>query len=310
MNDERGTMNGSASTRSSFIVHRSSLVLPRGRELAFTRVPLVMAIVNVTLDSFSDGGVHFDPEFAIEDALRMIEDGASIIDVGGESTRPGAAPISALAEIGRVLPVIEGVRAKSDVAISIDTMKSDVARATLDAGADMINDVTALRHDPAMRDLAAERGVPVILMHMRGEPRTMQSLAQYDDVVSDVARELTEFRDAARGAGIEQILVDPGIGFAKNFDHNLAILACCSELTSIAPVVIGASRKKFIGHLTGREAGPDRAAGSLAAVAAAARGGASIVRVHDVRETVDFLKVLEAIQVAGRGSQVAGDSRG
>jgi dihydropteroate synthase len=188
-------------------------------------------------------------------------------------------------------------------------MKSEVARAALDAGADVINDVTALRHDPAMRALAAERGVPVILMHMRGEPRTMQSLAQYDDVVADVARELTEFRDEARRAGVEQILVDPGIGFAKNLDHNLAILARCSELTPIAPLVIGASRKKFIGHLTGREAGPDRAAGSLAAVAAAARGGASIVRVHDVRETVDFLKVLGAIQAAGRASRAAGDPR-
>jgi dihydropteroate synthase len=307
MNDERGTMNSSASPRSSFIVHRSSLLLPRGRQLAFARLPLVMAIVNVTPDSFSDGGVHFDPGYAIESALQMIEDGAAIIDVGGESTRPGAAPVTALEEIERVLPVIEGVRAKSDVAVSIDTMKSDVARAALDAGADMINDVTALRHDPATRELAAERGVPVILMHMRGEPRTMQSLAQYDDVVIDVARELTEFRDDARRAGIEQILVDPGIGFAKNFDHNLALLARCSELTSIAPVVIGASRKKFIGHLTGREAGPDRAAGSLAAVAAAARGGAAIVRVHDVRETVDFLKVLNAIERAVRSAQCAGE---
>jgi dihydropteroate synthase len=174
-------------------------------------------------------------------------------------------------------------------------MKSEVAEAALDAGANMINDVTALRHDPRMREVAAKRNVPVILMHMRGEPRTMQSLAQYDDVVSDVARELTEFRDAALRAGVEQVLVDPGIGFAKNFDHNLAILARCSELTPIAPVVIGASRKKFIGHLTGREAGPERMAGSLAAVAAAVRGGVAVVRVHDVRETIDFLKVLAAI---------------
>ena len=297
MNDERGTMNSSALPRSSLITHRSSLLLPRGRQLAFTQLPLVMAIVNVTPDSFSDGGVHFDAGYAIESALQMIEDGAAIVDVGGESTRPSAEPVSAIEEIERVLPVIEGVRAKSEVAISIDTMKSDVARAALDAGADMINDVTALRHDPEMCELAAERGVPVILMHMRGEPRTMQSLAQYDDVVSDVARELTALRDEARRAGIEQILVDPGIGFAKNFDHNLAILARCGELTPIAPVVIGASRKKFIGHLTGREAGPDRVAGSLAAVAAAARGGAAVVRVHDVRETVDFLKVLHRIEV-------------
>jgi dihydropteroate synthase len=269
--------------------------LARGRALRFSRVPLIMAIVNVTPDSFSDGGMHFDRQRAIDSALQMIEDGATIVDIGGESTRPGAEPISTADEIGRVLPVIEGVRVNSDVAISIDTMKSEVATAALDAGADIINDVTALRHDPEMKRIAAERNVPVILMHMRGEPRTMQSLAQYDDVVVDVARELTSFRDDARAAGVEQILVDPGIGFAKNFDHNLAILARCRELTSIAPLVIGASRKKFIGQLTGREAGHDRAAGSLAAVDAAYRGGAAIVRVHDVRETADFLKVLGAI---------------
>ena len=256
---------------------------------------LVMGILNVTPDSFSDGGVHFDRQIAIDAALRMADDGAAIIDIGGESTRPGAEPVSIDDEIARVVPVIEGIRRSNDVKISIDTMKSAVARAALDAGANMINDVTALRHDPEMRALAASRGVPVILMHMRGEPRTMQSLAEYDDVVDDVARELTSFRDDAQRAGVKEIYVDPGIGFAKTFDHNLEILARCRELTKIAPLVIGASRKKFIGHLTGRDAGPDRMAGSLAAVAAAHRGGASIVRVHDVRETVDFLKVLEAI---------------
>ena len=256
---------------------------------------LVMGILNVTPDSFSDGGVHFDRQIAIDAALRMANDGAAIIDIGGESTRPGAEPVSIDDEIARVVPVIEGIRRSNDVKISIDTMKSAVARAALDAGANMINDVTALRHDPEMRALAASRGVPVILMHMRGEPRTMQSLAEYDDVVDDVARELTSFRDDAQRGGVKEIYVDPGIGFAKTFDHNLEILARCRELTKIAPLVIGASRKKFIGHLTGRDAGPDRMAGSLAAVAAAHRGGASIVRVHDVRETVDFLKVLEAI---------------
>jgi len=272
--------------------------LSRGRTLDFGRVPLVMAIVNVTPDSFSDGGVHFDPGHAIESALQMVEDGAAIIDVGGESTRPGAAAVSARDEIARVLPVVEGIRAKSDVAISIDTMKGEVAQAALDAGADMINDVTALRHDPRMRKLAAERNVPVILMHMRGTPETMQSLAKYDDVVWDVYRELRGVYDEARHEGVEQILVDPGIGFAKNFEHNIALLKRCNEFASIAPFVIGASRKKFIGHLTGREAGPDRVAGSLAAVAAAVRGGASVVRVHDVRETVDFLKVISAIEGA------------
>lgn len=259
--------------------------------------PAVMGIVNVTPDSFSDGGVHFEREKAIEAALRMVEDGAAIIDVGGESTRPGSEGATEEVEIARVVPVIEGIRRRSDVAISIDTRKAAVAAAAFDAGAGILNDVSALRHDSALAPLAASRGVHVILMHMLGEPRTMQQNPQYDEVVKDVGRELAEWRDAAIAAGIapEHILVDPGIGFGKTFEHNLALLARCDELTAIAPVVIGASRKAFIGHLTGRPAGPERAIGSLAAVAAAQRGGAAVVRVHDVRETVDFLKVAAAI---------------
>ncbi len=281
---------------SSLIPHPSSLRLPRGRTLRIGG-PAVMGILNVTPDSFSDGGVHFDRAKAVDAALQMEAEGAAIVDVGGESTRPGAEPVSAEAEIERVVPVIEEIRRRSDVPISIDTMKSNVAEMALQAGADMINDVSALRADTAMRALAARSGVPVILMHMRGEPRTMQKNIQYDDVVSEVGSELTTFRDGAIAAGIEasQILIDPGIGFGKTFDHNLEILARASELTPIAPLVIGASRKGFIGHLTGRDAGPDRAIGSLAAVAAAHRGGATLVRVHDVRETVDFLRVLTAI---------------
>jgi len=257
-----------------------------------------MGIVNVTPDSFSDGGVHFDRDRAIESALRMEQDGAASIDVGGESTRPGSEAVDAEQELERVVPVIEGIRARSAVTISVDTRKSHVAKAALDAGADVINDVSALRHDPEMRTLAAQRGVPVILMHMRGEPRTMQENIHYDDVVEEVMRELSEWRDAAMAAGIaeDQILVDPGIGFGKTYDHNLELLARCEELTRLAPVVIGASRKGFIGHLTGQSAGPARMPGSLAAVAAAHRGRATIVRVHDVRETVDFLKVFSAIE--------------
>ena len=258
---------------------------------------LVMGILNVTPDSFSDGGVHFDRNAAVDAALRMESDGADVIDVGGESTRPGAEAVSVDEELDRVVPVIESIRRRSAIAISVDTRKARVAEAALDAGANMINDVSALRHDPDMRGLAAKRGVRVILMHMRGEPRTMQQHIHYDEVVGDVARELGLWRDDAIAAGIaaENILVDPGIGFAKTFEHNLEILARCNELTRIAPVVIGASRKAFIGHLTGRASGPDRAVGSLAAVAAAKRGGATMVRVHDVRETVDFLRVLNAI---------------
>ncbi|MGN6185796.1 MAG: dihydropteroate synthase [Thermoanaerobaculia bacterium] len=259
---------------------------------------LVMGILNVTPDSFSDGGLHFDRVRAIDDALQMEKDGAAIIDVGGESTRPGSDAVSIDEELARVIPVIEGIRARSNVRISIDTRKAGVAEAAIDAGADIINDVSALQFDPAMRVIAAKRDVPVILMHMRGEPKTMQEHAQYDDVVREVGDELrARFEDAIDG-GIKEdrILIDPGIGFAKTFEHNLEILARCGEFTGIAPLVIGASRKGFIGQLTGQPSGAARASGSLAAVAAAHRGGASIVRVHDVRATSDFLRVLHAIE--------------
>ncbi len=273
------------------------LRLPRNRELRRGAVPLVMGIVNVTPDSFSDGGVHFDRSVAIESALRMHHDGAAIVDVGGESTRPGSNAVSAGDELERVLGVIEGIRRNSDVAISIDTRKARVAEAALDAGADIVNDVSALRHDPEMVSLIAKREVPVVLMHMRGEPRTMQENIHYDEVVRDVMSELASWRDVAIGNGVarSQILVDPGIGFGKTFEHNLEILARCHELAGVAPFVIGASRKAFIGKYTGRAAGPDRVAGSLAAIAFAMRGGAAIVRVHDVRETVDFIAVMRAI---------------
>jgi dihydropteroate synthase len=275
----------------------ASIALSRGRTLRLTRVPLVMGILNITPDSFSDGGVHFDRAAAVEAALRMERDGAAVIDVGGESTRPGAEAVPLEEELARVVPAIEELRRRSDVAISVDTRKAAVAEAALDAGADLVNDVSALRHDPAMPALVARRGVPAILMHMRGEPRTMQQDIRFDDVVSDVARELEAWRDAAVAAGIEaaQILVDPGIGFGKTMEHNLELLARCGELTAIAPVVIGASRKAFVGHLTGQPGGPPRMAGSLAAAAAAHAGGAAMVRVHDVRETADFLAVLDAI---------------
>jgi dihydropteroate synthase len=273
-----------------------------------------MGILNITPDSFSDGGVHFDHPRALHGALQMIEDGADLLDIGGESTRPGAKAVSLDQELERVVPVIESLRRRSDVPVSVDTRKARVAEAALDAGADIINDVSALRHDPEMRVLAARRGVPVILVHMRGEPDTMQQLARYDDVVADVKRDLTSWRAEAVGAGVraDRILIDPGIGFAKTFDQNLELLARCAELCDLGPLVIGASRKGFIGHLTGREVPAERMAGSLATVEAAYRGGASIVRVHDVKETVDFLKVLRAIdeRAAPNRETATGDGRG
>lgn len=278
----------------------NELRLPRNRTLKLGRTPLVMGIVNVTPDSFSDGGVHFDHAKAVHAALQMEADGAAMIDIGGESTRPGAEPVAAQIEIDRVIPVIEQIRQRTDIPISIDTRKAAVAEEAFRAGADALNDVSALRYSAGIAAIAARARVPVILMHMRGEPSTMPQFAHYDDVVREVGAELRDFADAARAAGIEQILVDPGIGFAKTFEHNLQLLANAGALTSIAPVVIGASRKAFIGHLTGRASGPDRAIGSLGAVAAAYRARAAFVRVHDVRETVDFLRVLSAIEERAR----------
>jgi dihydropteroate synthase len=265
---------------------------------ALNASPLVMGILNITPDSFSDGGVHFDQSKAVHAALQMEEDGAAIIDIGGESTRPGAEPLAAQVEIDRVLPVIEQIRRRSAVPISIDTRKAAVAEEAIGAGADLVNDVSAMRYSAGMAAVVAKSGVPVILMHMRGEPSTMQQFAVYDDVVNDVGRELSSMIDDAVEAGIDpgKILIDPGIGFAKTFDQNLELLARAHELAALGPVVIGASRKAFIGHLTGRPSGPDRALGSLAAIAAAQRAGVAIVRVHDVRATVDFLKVLVAIE--------------
>jgi dihydropteroate synthase len=279
---------------STFNIQHSTFNIERLK----TRPPAVMGILNITPDSFSDGGVYFDQSKAVHAALQMEEDGAAIIDIGGESTRPGAGPLSAQVEIDRVLPVIEQIRRRSAVTISIDTRKAAVAEEAIGAGADMVNDVSAMRYSAGMATVVAEGGVPVILMHMRGEPATMQTFAVYDDVVTDVGRELSAMIDDAVAAGVDRgkILVDPGIGFAKTFDQNLELLARAHELTALGPVVIGASRKAFIGHLTGRPSGPDRALGSLAAVAAAQRAGAAIVRVHDVRATVDFLKVLLAIE--------------
>jgi dihydropteroate synthase len=276
---------------STFNIQHSTLGLAGQR-------PAVMGILNITPDSFSDGGVHFDQSKAVHAALQMEEDGAAIIDIGGESTRPGAEPLAAQTEIDRVVPVIEQIRRRSGVTISIDTRKAAVADEAIGAGADLVNDVSAMRYSAGMPSVVAKRGVPVILMHMRGEPATMQQFAVYDDVVTDVAGELSSMIDAAVAAGVdrEKILVDPGIGFAKTFEQNLELLARAHELTTLGPLVIGASRKAFIGHITGRPSGPDRALGSLAAVAAAQRAGAAIVRVHDVRATVDFLKVWMAIE--------------
>ncbi|WP_019399875.1 dihydropteroate synthase [Pseudoxanthomonas sp. GW2] len=267
-----------------------------GRILRLDRTR-VMGIVNVTPDSFSDGGAHADAASAIAHGLRLVEEGADLLDVGGESTRPGSEGVSVEEELRRVIPVIEGLAARTGVPISIDTSKPEVMRAAVAAGAGMINDICALEREGAL-DAAAAAGVPVVLMHMRGEPRSMQEAPHYDDVVAEVHRYLADRIFAAELAGIPRarLVVDPGFGFGKDDGHNLALLAQLERFTSLGvPVLAGISRKRTIGALTGRQVPAERVAGSVAAHLVAAQRGARIVRVHDVAATVDALKVWEAV---------------
>ena len=268
--------------------------------------PKVMGIVNATPDSFSDGGRFLEPEAALDHARRLISDGADILDIGAESTRPGADPVSAEVEIERIVPLVQAIRAESPVPISVDTMKPEVARAALSAGAMIWNDVTALRHTPDSLAVAAELGCEVVLMHMQGEPGTMQAEPHYDDVVSEVAAFLAERAAAAMAAGVlrERIWLDPGIGFGTHMiRHNLPLLAGLGRIVGLGfPVVLGVSRKSFISALDGGDRGADqRLGGSIAAALAGAAAGVAAVRVHDVRETAQALSVWDAIAQAGRG---------
>jgi dihydropteroate synthase len=264
-----------------------------------------MGVVNVTPDSFSDGGLFLDAGAAIRHARELIGEGADIVDVGGESTRPGAEPVSAAEELRRVLPVVEGiVAAGADVQVSIDTSKASVARACIDAGATLVNDVSALRADPEMAALVAESGAECCLMHMRGEPRTMQADPRYDDVVDDVRAFLEERMAYAVGVGVreERIMLDPGIGFGKTVAHNLALLARLEELASLGrPLVVGTSRKSFIGRVLADAAGQtetvaaaERLEGTIATNVLAYERGASVFRVHDVAPVRDALTVAAA----------------
>lgn len=263
--------------------------------------PKIMAIVNVTPDSFSDGGKFNSANSAVDYALRMIEQGADMLDIGGESTRPNAQPVSLQQELDRVIPVIEALAVRSAVPLSIDTSKPEVMRAAIAAGAGFINDVSALRHDGAL-EAAAELGVAVCLMHMPGNPQTMQQAVQYVDVLVQVRQFLTERLFACEMAGIakKNIVIDPGFGFGKHLEHNLALLANLNYFSELGvPVLAGVSRKSMIGQITGREVG-DRLMGSVAAASLAAQNGAKIIRVHDVAETKDALAVLAAVQNAKR----------
>ncbi|WP_375548252.1 dihydropteroate synthase [Oceanicaulis alexandrii] len=265
--------------------------------------PQVMGIVNVTPDSFSDGGRHASTQAARDHGLALLDAGADCLDVGGESTRPGADPVSESEELDRVAPVIEAILAeRPHTPISIDTMKPSVARAAVHAGASLWNDVNALRADTAP-ETAMELGVPVCLMHMQGEPRTMQAAPHYDDVVNDVARYLGQRAGVLLATGFDRnlIVLDPGIGFGKTLEHNLQLMASLEHFVSLGlPVLFGASRKRFIQAIDDRaEDAMDRLGGSIAVALHAARAGCAIVRVHDVRETVQALKVQAAVLNAG-----------
>ncbi|MGB5257518.1 MAG: dihydropteroate synthase [Woeseiaceae bacterium] len=265
------------------------------------QVPSVMGILNVTPDSFSDGGRYVNPQIALRQATAMVEEGAAIIDIGGESTRPGANAVGEQEELDRVVPVIESVRSVTDVPISVDTSKPGVMRAAVAAGASMINDVAALQLDGALAT-AAELGVPVCLMHMRGEPRTMQQAPAYDDVVSEVAAFLSDRVEACVAAGLAEdlIVIDPGFGFGKTHAHNVQLLANLRQLrVHSRPLLAGISRKSTLGALTGRDTS-ERVPASVAAAVIAVLNGADIIRAHDVGPTVDAIKVARAVLETGR----------
>jgi dihydropteroate synthase len=258
-----------------------------------------MGILNVTPDSFSDGGDFFDTRKAVEHGLKMIEDGAAMIDVGGESTRPGSATVSAKEQIKRVVPVIKALSEKTRAPISIDTHEHDVARAALDAGAGMINDITALS-DERMAGLATERRVPVVLMHMLGTPATMQIQPRYDDVLGEVLDFLLERAKRAEQFGIAKklIFIDPGFGFGKTVEHNLVLLNNIDKFVATGyRVLVGTSRKSFIGRITGKENPSERIYGTASTVALCAAAGVSVVRVHDVAEMADVVTVANRIRV-------------
>ena len=281
---------------------RGNIVEWGGGRLDFSAGCVVMGVLNVTPDSFSDGGQFFERDKAIAHGLKMAADGAAIIDVGAESTRPGAKAVSVDEQIKRAIPVIEALAKKVSVPISIDTYNFEVAEAALDAGATMINDITALS-DERMAKLAAEREVPVVLMHIQGTPATMQIEPKYKDVVDEVLKFLIERAKRAEKFGIERerIFIDPGIGFGKTLEHNLELLRNIDRFVGSGyRVLVGTSRKAFLGKLTGRENPQDRIFGTAATVALCAAAGVSIVRVHDVAEMVDVIKVTNSVSWSKR----------
>jgi dihydropteroate synthase len=257
----------------------------------------IMGVLNVTPDSFSDGGKFFKSDDAVRQGMKMIEEGADMIDVGGESTRPGSNPLPTEEELSRVIPVIEALSKKTDVPVSIDTYKAEVARRGLDAGAQMINDISALRFDPKMKEVASEYKVPIVLMHIKGTPKEMQKDPSYEDVIAEIKEYLRQSIKIAQDAGIarEKIIIDPGIGFGKRLRDNLNILKNLKEFSILGcPILIGCSRKSFIGRVLDLPV-EERSEGSLAALAVAVMNGANIVRVHDVKESKRAVSLIDAV---------------
>lgn len=276
----------------------SSIPLLRTMYDKFGKKTLIMGILNVTPDSFSDGGKFIDPHMAVERAMQMVDDGADIIDIGGESTRPGSEPVSTDEEMKRVLPVIKDITAAVGVPISIDTYKADVAAAAINAGALIINDISAATFDPDMQRLIAESGCPAVLMHIKGKPKSMQANPVYDDVVTEVRGFLKARIDALVSAGVdeEQLIIDPGIGFGKTLQHNLELIRHLREFRELGrPILIGTSRKATIGKVLGDLPPEERLEGTAATVAISIANGADIVRVHDVKEMARVAKMTDAI---------------
>ncbi|HDI79275.1 MAG TPA: dihydropteroate synthase [Desulfobacteraceae bacterium] len=258
----------------------------------------IMGILNITPDSFSDGGLYLDTEKAVEHALRLADDGADIIDIGGESTRPYSQRVPLEEELKRVIPVIEGIRRYSDIPISIDTYKAEVAKRAIDAGASIVNDITALRGDPLMAEVVRDRQVPLVLMHMKGDPSNMQDNPTYDNLMQEISLFLKERAQYAisRGISEEKVIVDPGIGFGKTFEHNLEIINRLGILQELGyPILIGTSRKRFLGEILNKEP-MERDIGTMATVTAAILNGANIVRVHNVKMAKDVVKVADALK--------------
>ena len=287
--------------------------LAHGRTLDLSRGTRVMGILNLTPDSFSDGGLHPTPAAAVDHGLSMVEAGATLLDIGGESTSPGAPAVDAEEELRRVIPVVEALRDRTDALLSVDTSKARVAGAAVKAGVHLVNDVTALRGDPDMAGVVAESGAAGVLMHMRGTPRTMQVDPVYQDVVAEILGELRTALLRARAGGLppERTLVDPGIGFGKRLGHNLEVLHFLPVLRSLGrPLVLGASRKSFLGHLTGISSAADRISGSLGITALAVAMGVEVIRVHDVEETVQVVRVAGAVAAGRAPDDLATENRG